>query len=109
MEVICFPCNNFGSQEPGTNEEIAQFAKSKGFAQTLTGKIDCENGDSTHPLFQYLKENTNGGLLGQGIKWNFSKFLCDENGKPVQRYLPVTSPLGCEADIKALIANGKLN
>ena len=108
LEIIAFPCNNFGSQEPGTNEEIASFAKGKGFKGTLTGKIECENYDSTHPLFQYLKANTSGGLLGQGIKWNFSKFLVNGEGRPVQRYLPTTGPLACENDIKTVIQTGKL-
>lgn len=67
------------------------------------GKLECDNGEATHPLYQYLKSNTSGGLLGQGLKWNFAKFLCNAEGVPVERYLPTTNPRSIEADIVKLI------
>ena len=87
--------------------EIRQFAENKGFKGTLTGKVKCEHGEETHPLFSFLKSSV-GSLLGSGLKWNFSKFLCNEEGIPVQRYLPTTSPLGIENDIKKLIETGTI-
>lgn len=107
LEILAFPCNNFGSQEPGTNEVILQFAKSKGATFPILGKLECENGASTHPLFQFLRESIPNGILGQGLKWNFTKFLCDKDGVPVKRYGPVDSPLSFEKAIIALIDKEK--
>jgi len=103
LEILAFPCNNFGGQEPGTNKEILEFAKGKGATFPILGKLECDNGDKTDPLYQYLKSSVTGGLLGQGLKWNFAKFLCDSEGVPIQRYIPTTSPLAIENDIKALL------
>lgn len=103
LEILAFPCNNFGSQEPGTNDEIQAFAANKGAAYPVLGKLECDNGDQTHPIYQYLKGSVSGGLLGAGLKWNFAKFLCDANGVPVQRYIPTTSPLAIENDIVKLL------
>jgi glutathione peroxidase-family protein len=102
LEILAFPCNNFGSQEPGTNEEILAFTKSQGVTFPVIGKLECDNGDKTHPVYQYLKSSVS-GWSGAGLKWNFAKFLCDANGKPVKRYLPVTNPLSIEDDILAVI------
>ena len=67
-------------------------------------KVECENGDETHPLFTYLKHKAPLGLaevvLGRGLKWNFEKFLCDENGVPIKRYNPIQYPLSFEEDIR---------
>lgn len=67
------------------------------------GKLECDNGEQTHPLYQYLKNNGGSSILGKGLKWNFAKFLCDETGVPVERYLPTTNPRSIESDIVKLI------
>jgi len=69
------------------------------------GKLECENKDPklTHPLYHYLKSHAPEGVMGQGLKWNFAKFLCDAEGQVIQRYLPITSPKGIEKDIQALL------
>jgi glutathione peroxidase len=103
LEIFAFPCNNFGKQEPGTNLEVASFASSKGATFPLFGKVECENYDKTHPLFQFLRNSLSGGILGQSIKWNFTKFLCDANGVPKKRFGPQTNPMSFENDIKELI------
>lgn len=107
LEILAFPCNNFGSQEPGTNEEIGLFAtEKKGATFPVFGKLECEHTDpaQTHPLYQYLKTSVPAGITGQGLKWNFAKFLCDENGVPIDRYLPITSPFKIEKDIVELLS-----
>lgn len=104
LEILAFPCNNFGAQEPGTNAEVQEFAKRKGATFPILGKVECENGTQTHPLFQYIKDVLPGGLLGTALKWNFSKILCNKYGEPIQRYLPTTNPLAIENDIKTLLA-----
>ena len=103
LEILAFPCNQFGGQEPGTDEEIKAFALNKyGAAFPLFSKIDV-NGDGTHPLFGWLKESL-GGFMGMSfVKWNFSKFLLDRNGVPFKRYAPNESPLSFEADIQELL------
>lgn len=102
LRVLAFPCNQFGSQEPGTNEEIKLFALDHGSKYNLFSKINV-NGDDAHPLYKYMKEKQK-GFLGNKIKWNFSKFLCDKNGVPVRRYSPTTKPLSCVKDIEAELA-----
>lgn len=102
LEIFAFPCNNFGSQEPGTNDEILQFASEKGAKYPVFGKLQCEAGDKTHPLYQYLTSSVS-SMIGSGLKWNFAKFLCDSQGIPVKRYLPVNSPLSIESDIVQLL------
>ncbi len=102
---LAFPCNNFGGQEPGTNAEVLAFARNKGFTAPVLGKLECQNGDKTHVLYQKLTSSISGGWLGAGLKWNFAKFLCDSNGVPRTRYLPTTSPLSMESDIKRLLEN----
>lgn len=98
LRILAFPCNQFGEQEPGTNEEIKAFAVARGAEYDLFAKIDV-NGDNAHPLYKYLKAKQK-GLLGNKIKWNFSKFLCDKDGQPVKRYAPTTGPLSCTKDIE---------
>jgi len=103
LEILAFPCNNFGGQEPGSDAEVLAFAKSKGAEYPVLGKIECDNGASTHPLFQYLMGTVGGGPLGDGLKWNFAKFLCNSEGVPVKRFAPPQSPLNIEQDIRALV------
>ncbi|KAL6985151.1 glutathione peroxidase gpx1 [Sarracenia purpurea var. burkii] len=103
FEILAFPCNQFGGQEPGTNPEIKQFACTKFKAEfPIFDKVDV-NGPNTAPVYQFLKSNA-GGFLGDLIKWNFEKFLVDKNGKVVERYPPTTSPFQIEKDIQKLLA-----
>ncbi|KAK3154838.1 hypothetical protein QOZ80_2BG0195710 [Eleusine coracana subsp. coracana] len=107
FEVLAFPCNQFGGQEPGTNEEIVQFACTRFKAEyPIFDKVDV-NGDNTAPIYKFLK-SSKGGLFGENIKWNFSKFLVDKEGRVVERYAPTTSPLSIEKDIKKLLGNSTL-
>lgn len=103
LEILAFPCNQFGGQEPGSNADIKKFACTKFKAEfPIFDKVDV-NGPNTAPVYQFLKSNA-GGFLGDLIKWNFEKFLVDKNGKVVERYPPTTSPLQIEKDIKKLLA-----
>ncbi|SFA79399.1 glutathione peroxidase [Collimonas sp. OK607] len=104
FEVLGFPCNQFGAQEPGTADEIGAFCeKNYGVTFPLFEKIDV-NGDRAAPLYQYLK-NAAPGLLGsEGIKWNFTKFLVGKDGAVVDRFAPQTKPEGLVADIEKLLA-----
>ncbi|XP_021895322.1 probable phospholipid hydroperoxide glutathione peroxidase [Carica papaya] len=102
FEILAFPCNQFGGQEPGTNEEIVQFACTRFKAEyPIFDKVDV-NGANTAPIYKFLKSNK-GGLFGDSIKWNFSKFLVDKDGNVVDRYAPTTSPLSIEKDVKKLL------
>lgn len=102
LEILAFPCNQFGAQEPGSNDEIKQFC-SLNYHVTfqLFDKIDV-NGPNQHPLYKYLK-SVQSGLITDDIKWNFTKFLVDRNGKPVDRFAPQTTPAGIEDKIKSLL------
>jgi glutathione peroxidase len=103
FSVLGFPCNQFGRQEPGTNDEIWASCTTKyGVSFPLFAKIDV-NGPGAHPLYQFLKAARK-GLFGSGtIKWNFTKFLVDRAGQPIKRYGSTTPPEGLDADIvKAL-------
>jgi glutathione peroxidase len=101
--VLGFPCNQFGRQEPGTDAEIAQFCESQ-YAVTfpMFSRIEV-NGPNTHPLFAFLKSSHPGVLGLEAIKWNFSKFLLDRNGRVVARYAPTTHPEAIAADIERLL------
>jgi len=101
LRILAFPCNQFGKQESGTNEEIKAFAQEKLAEYDLFSKIDV-NGDNAHPLYKFLKAKQKGSF-GDGIKWNFSKFLCDRQGIPVKRYSPTTDPLSCVKDIESFL------
>ncbi|KNA15107.1 hypothetical protein SOVF_101230 [Spinacia oleracea] len=103
FEILAFPCNQFGGQEPGSNPEIKKFACTRFKAEyPIFDKVDV-NGPNTAPVYQFLKSSA-GGFLGDLVKWNFEKFLVDKNGKVVERYPPTTSPLQIEKDIKKLLA-----
>ena len=102
FSVLGFPCNQFGRQEPGSAAEIGQFCSSNyAVSFPMFDKIDV-NGDSAHPLYQYLRGEKS-GLLGSSIKWNFTKFLIDRSGKVVGRYAPTTTPEQLTKDIEALL------
>jgi len=101
FEVIGFPCNQFGAQEPGNADEIASFCSlNYGVSFPMMAKIDV-NGTEADPLYQWLKAAAPGVLGTQGIKWNFTKFLIGRDGKVVRRYAPTDKPEGLEADIEA--------
>ncbi|EIZ81334.1 glutathione peroxidase [Novosphingobium sp. Rr 2-17] len=103
FEVIAFPCNQFGGQEPGEADEIAQFCEVNfGLSFPLMGKVDV-NGDSAAPLFDWLKAQAPGLLGSKSIKWNFTKFLIDREGHVVRRYAPTDKPESLKADIEALL------
>lgn len=102
FEILDFPCNQFGHQAPGTEEEIHQFCTMNyevSFPQFA--KIEV-NGSSESPLYSYLKSQQS-GILGSNIKWNFTKFLVDKNGSVTKRYAPTDKPEKLEKDILALL------
>jgi|TARA_B110000285_G_scaffold204961_1_gene242337 glutathione peroxidase len=100
--VIGFPCNQFLSQEPETNDTIVEACRiNHGVTFPLTEKIKV-NGSDSHPVFKYLKDEMP-GTFTKSIKWNFTKFIIDKNGKPFKRYAPKIVPSAIEADIKELI------
>ncbi|XP_073014105.1 probable glutathione peroxidase 2 [Typha latifolia] len=102
FEILAFPCNQFGSQEPGSNEEIQETVCTRFKAEfPIFNKVNV-NGKDTAPLYKFLKSQK-GGFLVDGIKWNFTKFLIDKNGKVIERYAPTTSPLKIEKDIQKLV------
>jgi glutathione peroxidase len=102
FSVLGFPCNQFGSQEPGDARQIEQFCTTN-YAITfpMFAKIDV-NGNDAHPLYQYLK-NAKSGLLGSSIKWNFTKFLVDRAGNVVARHAPTAKPEALTKEIEALL------
>ncbi|XP_021293727.1 probable phospholipid hydroperoxide glutathione peroxidase [Herrania umbratica] len=103
LEILAFPCNQFGGQEPGSNEQILEFACTRFKAEyPIFDKVDV-NGEKTAPIYKFLK-SSKGGLFGDSIKWNFSKFLVNKEGNVVDRYAPTTSPLSIEKDVKKLLA-----
>lgn len=106
LTVIGFPCNQFGSQDPGSNEEIGAFCqKNYGVSFPMMAKVDV-NGSDAHPVFKWLKEQK-GGLLTDGIKWNFTKFLIGSDGQVIDRYAPTTKPEAIKADIEKALAAAK--
>ena len=103
FEVVAFPCNQFGAQEPGNAEEIASFCKlTYDVTFPLMAKVDV-NGDDATPLYQWMKGEAPGLMGSKSIKWNFTKFLIDRQGKVVRRYAPTDKPEGIEKDIAKLL------
>jgi glutathione peroxidase len=100
LEVLGFPCNQFGAQEPGSEAEIAQFCDlNYGVTFPMFAKVDV-NGEHAAPVYQFLKEAKPGLLGSEAIKWNFTKFLVDRDGKPVKRYAPNDTPESLAGDIE---------
>lgn len=100
--ILGFPSNQFGKQDPGTNEEIRSFCElNYGVSFPMMAKIDV-NGDNEDPLYTYLKSKQ-GGVLTENIKWNFTKFLVDRDGNIVERYAPTTKPEDIKKDIEKLL------
>ena len=103
LEILAFPCNQFGGQEPGTPQQIEEFCSTKfGITFPIFQKTDV-NGPHTHPLFVYLKTAAPGLLGTEAIKWNFTKFLIGRDGLPVKRYASASSPASISADIQKLL------
>jgi glutathione peroxidase len=103
FEVIAFPCNQFGAQEPGNADEIASFCKlNYDVTFPLMAKVDV-NGMNANPLYKWLKKEAPGLMGSQSIKWNFTKFLIDREGKVVRRYAPTDKPADIERDIEKLL------
>nr|ADE07246.1 phospholipid hydroperoxide glutathione peroxidase-like protein [Sesuvium portulacastrum] len=102
LEILAFPCNQFGNQEPGDNDQIMEFACTRFKAEyPIFDKVDV-NGGNAAPIYKFLK-SSKGGLFGDGIKWNFTKFLVARDGNVVDRYAPTTSPSSIEKDVKKLL------
>jgi len=103
FSVLAFPCNQFGAQEPGNAEEIAQFCERQyGVTFPVFEKIDV-NGAKAHPLYQFLVKQKRGVLGTEAIKWNFTKFLIDRDGRVVKRYAPTDTPQAIGKDVEALL------
>ena len=103
LVVLGFPCNQFGNQDPGSDEEIGAFCqKNYGVSFPMFSKVDV-NGEDAHPLFQWLRTEQ-GGLLGDAIKWNFTKFLVGKDGQVLKRYGSTTKPEKIAADIEKALA-----
>ena len=101
LVILGFPCNQFGAQEPGAADQIAAFCqKNYGVSFPMFAKIEV-NGDQAHPLYQFLKKSAPGLLGSEGIKWNFTKFLVNREGKVIERYAPATPPEALAKDIEA--------
>ncbi|GAA0356458.1 glutathione peroxidase [Bacillus horti] len=102
LEILGFPCNQFMSQDPGTNEEILEYCQvNYGVTFPMFGKVDV-NGSDAHPLFQFLRKQQK-GMMGDSIKWNFTKFLVDREGNVVERFAPTTTPEQIEKSIEELL------
>jgi glutathione peroxidase len=103
FEILAFPCNQFGGQEPGDAEEISSFCDlTFGVSFPLMAKIDV-NGDNAPPLYRWLKREAPGIFGTRKVKWNFTKFLIGRDGKVVRRYAPTTKPQTLAKDIEALL------
>ena len=103
LVVLGFPCDQFGHQEPGNEEEIKSFCSlSYDVTFPMYAKVDV-NGDKAHPLWKFLKKEKSGLLGIEAIKWNFSKFLVDKHGKVVKRYAPTDTPEKIEKDLSSVL------
>jgi glutathione peroxidase len=104
LVVVGFPSNQFGAQDPGTNDEIASFCTlNYGVTFPMMAKVDV-NGDAAHPLWQWLCAEAPGLLGSRSVKWNFTKFLVGRDGRVIKRYAPTDSPESMRADIRAALA-----
>jgi glutathione peroxidase len=104
LVVLGFPCNQFGHQDPGSDQEIAQFCSlNYGVSFPMMAKIDV-NGEAAHPLYQWLSAEAPGLLGSKAIKWNFTKFLVGRDGQVIKRYAPQDAPKSLAGDIEAALA-----
>lgn len=102
LEVLDFPCNQFANQAPGTEEEIVDFCQSRyGITFKMFKKVEV-NGETAEPLFKHLRKQKS-GMMGDKIKWNFTKFLVDRNGNVVGRFSPTTTPEQIDAEVAKLL------
>ncbi|MEA4910113.1 MAG: glutathione peroxidase [Chloroflexi bacterium] len=102
LEILAFPCDQFAHQEPGSDAEIQEFCQvNYGVTFPVFAKIDV-NGENAHPLYRYLRAEQK-GMLGDGIKWNFTKFLVDQDGRVIARYAPTVDPGQIVPDIAQLL------
>ena len=102
LVILGFPCDQFAHQEPGSEEEIAEFCSTNfGVSFPMFSKVEV-NGNGAHPLYGWLRSEK-GGILGSKIKWNFTKFLIDKQGKVVDRYPPITKPEKLAGDIEKVL------
>ena len=103
FEILAFPCNQFGAQEPGSNEEIQEFCDTNfNVSFKIFDKINV-NGSNASPLFKHLKNEAKGVMGSEAIKWNFTKFLIDNRGSVIKRYSPQTEPSEIEEELKDII------
>ena len=103
FEILAFPCNQFGAQEPGSNEEIKEFCDINfNVSFKIFDKINV-NGSSASPLFKHLKNEAKGAMGSEAIKWNFTKFLIDNNGSVIKRYSPQTTPDKIDKDLSKIL------
>ena len=103
FEILAFPCNQFGAQEPGSNEEIKEFCDINfNVSFKIFDKINV-NGSSASPLFKHLKNQAKGVMGSEAIKWNFTKFLIDNNGSVIKRYSPQTTPDKIDKDLSKIL------
>ncbi|MDO6642617.1 glutathione peroxidase [Acinetobacter guillouiae] len=103
LEVLGFSCNQFGGQDPGTNEQIGTYCqRNYGVSFPMFAKVNVK-GPEAHVIFRYLTNNSK-GILGSGIKWNFTKFLINKKGEVINRYAPTTKPEDIEQDIEKALA-----
>ena len=104
LAVLGFPCNQFGSQDPGSDEEISEFCQlNYGVSFPMMSKIDV-NGPTAHPLYKWLSSEAPGLLGSKAIKWNFTKFLVGKDGQVIKRYAPLDKPADLAKDIEAALA-----
>lgn len=104
LEILGFPCNQFGGQEPGSADEIQSFCETKfGVTFPLFAKVEV-NGANAHPLYTYLKNEAPGILGSKDIKWNFTKFLVRRDGVVADRFAPTTTPSSIERDVEKALA-----
>ena len=103
LVILGFPCNQFGNQEPGNDKSISEGCIiNYGVSFPMFSKVEV-NGDNAHPIFKYLK-NALPGILGNRIKWNFTKFLIDKDGKPIKRFAPTTTPESIDKYLKVMLS-----
>ena len=105
FEILGFPCNQFGGQDPGTNDQIGEYCqRNYGVSFPVFAKVDVK-GPEAHAIFRFLTREAKGVLGSQNIKWNFTKFLVGRNGEVLGRYAPTTKPEALEADIEKALAS----
>lgn len=106
LRILAFPCNQFGGQEPGNSKKLCEFIATRNVKFDVFEKVKV-NGDEAHPLWKFLKYKQS-GTFGDAIKWNFTKFIIDKNGMPVERHGPTTNPNELIQSLKKYFCRAKL-